>query len=444
MNRKWIQGLYGELPHWVELGALTPEAAERLHAHYGPVESARPARLAVVLFGLFGALLIGSGIILMLAHNWDDLSRPVRAGLSFLPLVLAQGLAGWTLALRSRSLAWREGSASLAFLMIGASISLVAQTYNISGDLPRFLLTWSLLGLPLVYLFDAAVPALLYLWGITEWGCHLRCENSFNAGYWILAALLLPLVARWSRAGRYRPRLTLLMWAICISVTVAAGVTVERVLPGLWIMLYAGLFALLLLIGEFWFRDGDGGFWSRPLRHFGAAGVLVFSFMLTFEWPWHAIGWHHGLWTGAPPYATWQAIPDAVLGSLVPLGALVLLVMTVRRKTSFGLLFGCVPVVAAVGYCVASLSETYAPSAGLFDLYLFVLGLWLLVSGLRNSRQGQMNVGLLALAALVIARFFDGDLSFLLRGLVFIVLGIAFLVANVVLLRRKGESHAQA
>ena len=442
MNKKWVQGLYNELPRLVAQEILSPDAAERLHAHYGAAEPTRPARLAVIVFGVFGALLIGAGVILMLAHNWENLSRPARAGLSFLPLAVAQGLASWALAKRAQSVAWREGASSLVFLMIGASISLVAQTYNISGDLPRFILTWSLLGLPLVYLFDAVVPSVLYLWGITEWACHLRCEDGFNGGYWLLAALLLPQLAQWLRAGRYLTRPTLSLWALCVSVTVAAGVTLERVLPGLWIMLYAGLFALMFLVGEFWFCEADG-FWSRPLRHFGAAGVLVLSFMLTFEWPWHEIGWLH--WSDDHyRELSWRVMPDAVLGSVIPLCALVLLVMAVRRKTPLGLLFGCVPLVANVGYCVSSTTLTYAPSAGLFDLYLLVAGLWLLVTGLRIDKQGQMNIGLLTLAALILARFFDSDLSFLLRGLVFIVLGIAFLVANVVMLRRKGVGHGQA
>jgi len=132
------------------------------------------------------------------------------------------------------------------------------------------------------------------------------------------------------------------------------------------------------------------------------------------------------------------------LGSLIPIAAILLLGMTVRRKTPLGLVFGLAPILAVLGYALASLSEKYAPSAGLFDLYLLVAGLWLLVTGIRINKQGQMNVGLLALTALIIARFFDSDLNFLLRGLVFIALGIAFLVANVVMLRRKGASHEQA
>lgn len=442
MNNKSIQWLYDELPRLVAQGVLTPDAEARLRSHYGPVEPVRPARLAVVIFGIIGAMLIGAGIILVLAHNWEDLSRPVRAVLAFLPLVLAQGLATWTLFRRPQSLAWREGSGALVFLMIGACISLIAQTYNLSGDLPLFILTWSLLGLPLVYLLDAAVPALLFLWGITEWACHLRCEDTFNAGYWLLLAALLPKLASWLRAGRYRTRPTLLLWACCVSVTVAAGVTVERVLPGLWIILYGGLFALMFLVGEFWFGDVEG-FWSRPLRHFGASGVLVWAFSLTFESPWRQIGWYY--WAPGRLHDTWwRAAPDAILGGVIPVAAIILLVLTVRRRTMMGLLFGLAPVLAIGGYALASLSETNAPAAGMFDIYLLVVGLWLLVTGLRATKQGQMNVGLLTLTALVLARFFDSDLSFVLRGVIFIVLGIAFLAANWVMLHRKGGAHESA
>ncbi len=442
MNKKAIQWLYGELPGLVSQGVLTPDAEACLRAHYGPVEAARPARLAIIVFGVLGALLIGAGIILVLAHNWEDLSRPVRVVLSFLPLVLAQGLAGWAFAKRPESVAWLEGAGTLNFLMIGASISLVAQTYNISGDLPGFILTWSLFGLPVVYLLGAVVPALLYVWGITAWACLFQFEDGFVAGYWLLAALLLPRLSAWLRTDRYQIRPNLLMWAGCVSVTIAAGVTIARVLPGLWIILYAGLFALMFLAGEFWFSEAEG-FWARPLRHFGAAGVLVLSFLLTFEWPWHEIGWNHWHWQRLHA-SIWRAIPDAVLGGVLPLAAIAMLVTTVRRKTLLGLIFGLAPIMATLGYCLSSLTGTYALAAGLYDIYLFVAGLWLLVAGIKVNHQGQMNVGLLAISALILARFFDSDLNFLLRGLIFIGLGIAFLTANLMMLRRKGVNHEQA
>lgn len=439
MRNKAIRWLYGELPGLVENGVLPADAGERLRAHYGPLPAAQPLRQAVVIFGILGALLIGGGIILMLAHNWEDLSRPMRACLSFLPLAMAQGLTAWVLLRRAQSAAWREGAATVQFLMIGASISLVAQTYNISGDLPRFLLTWSLLGLPLAYLLNAVVPALLYLWGVTEWACHIRFEDGFAAGYWLLAALLLPLLVGWLRRDRHHVRPTVLLWAACVSVTVCAGVTIERVLPGLWIIVYGGLFAFLFLAGEFWFAGGDG-FWGRPLRHFGAGGVLALSFLLTFEWPWESLGYHYWQWERLHEHM-WRMVPDIVLGGVLPVVAVALLVATVRRKLPMGFVFGILPVLATLAFALANVLESSALAAGLFDAYLLFAGIWLVGMGLRANQQGQMNVGMLVLAALIIARFFDSDLSFILRGLAFIGLGIAFLVSNLVILRRKGAPH---
>ena len=73
MNQKAIRWLYDELPRLVAQGVLTPDTETRLRAHYGPLEAPRPARLAVIVFGVLGALLIGAGVILVLAHNWEDL-----------------------------------------------------------------------------------------------------------------------------------------------------------------------------------------------------------------------------------------------------------------------------------------------------------------------------------------------------------------------------------
>jgi hypothetical protein len=71
-----------------------------------------------------------------------------------------------------------------------------------------------------------------------------------------------------------------------------------------------------------------------------------------------------------------------------------------------------------------------------FNLWLLALGILTLVEGVHMLELGTANRGLLALAALVIARFFDTDLSFLTRGLVFVAFGMACLAMNLWLMRR--------
>jgi len=56
--------------------------------------------------------------------------------------------------------------------------------------------------------------------------------------------------------------------------------------------------------------------------------------------------------------------------------------------------------------------------------------------GYRNTQV--VNAGMLMLAILIIARFFDSDIDFIMKGLVFIAIGIGFLVTNILLARRMG------
>ncbi|MFZ2603814.1 MAG: DUF2157 domain-containing protein, partial [Candidatus Omnitrophota bacterium] len=95
MNKKAVQWLYQELPDLVSKGILQQEAADKLRNHYEKIKSADKNWFVLILCGVLGALLIGLGIILLLAHNWEELSRPMRAVLSLLPLVIGQALAFW-------------------------------------------------------------------------------------------------------------------------------------------------------------------------------------------------------------------------------------------------------------------------------------------------------------------------------------------------------------
>ena len=108
MSQKQIRWMLGELPTLLEGGIIDGATAERLRRHY---ESAagKSRNWALTVFGLLGGTLVGLGIILLLAHNWADLSRAARTALAFAPLVAAQLLALWVFNAGKESAAWREG-----------------------------------------------------------------------------------------------------------------------------------------------------------------------------------------------------------------------------------------------------------------------------------------------------------------------------------------------
>jgi len=432
-NRKHLQWLYRELPALINEGVLTAEAAEKLRAFYGEIKESSKKRIALIAFSALGASLVGFGIILLLAHNWGELSRSVRTVFSITPMVLGQALAGWTLIKKKESVAWREGAAIFLSLAIGSSISLVAQTYHISGDAGRFFLTWMLLTVPLVYLLDASSPALIYLWGMTTWAGICQNEAGHAFFFWPLAALIVPHFVQAVKENRYSVRSIILAWGISICLCVATGLAMEHALPGLWIVTYSGLFAALFLAGSHWFGEAPA-IWQRPFQTVGAAGIAVLAFLFTYKWPWQGIGWQH--YRSSAEFHATATIFDYVFAAALLLFTLCLLFSRVRHRGATTMLFGMLPVVSTLGFVVISSGADTSFAVILFNIYLFSLGIVTTTTGIRNLHLGTVNAGMLILSALIIARFFDSEVGFVIRGLAFIIVGIGFLITNWMIIQR--------
>ncbi|MGD0651967.1 MAG: DUF2157 domain-containing protein [Verrucomicrobiia bacterium] len=438
-DRKHVAWLYEQFPILVSEGVLPSEVTERLRRHFGEPGESGEKKWAILILGVLGAALIGAGVILLVAHNWDDLSRGTRTVLAFIPLLTAIALAGWVLLRRREREPWREGAATYWALTIGSTLSLVAQIYQIHGDTARFFLTWMLLGLPIVYLMRSNVAACLYFVGATAWaGCT---ADSYPAGtplwYWGLLALAMPHMARLWRGQRYQWGSALTGWVLALCLCVGTAFALEGTMRGAWIGMYTGLLAFMYLAGVRWFKEATTG-WQSPWQSVGAIGLGVVALILTFGPPWREIQYHGWREVWAPGSVL---VVGNLITALLPIAAVCMAGREARAASWNNLdrvMVGLAPLCAVVGYVFAAAGGNELVGRALFNVYLFALGLGLLVAGVRANRLENVNLGLFALSALIIARFFDSDLSFLARGVAFIVVGAGFLTANVMMLRRKG------
>ncbi len=173
--------IFKEIEELLGAGVISKETASRIEDYYSRKEDEPNYSRLFIVFGILGAILVGLGIILIISHNWDQLSRGVKTFFAFSPLVIGQILGLFVLLKKVSSIAWREGVAAFIFFAVGASIALVSQIYNLPGDLSSFLLTWMLLCLPLVYVMKSSIASLLYISGITFYGAQ--------AGYWTNPAI---------------------------------------------------------------------------------------------------------------------------------------------------------------------------------------------------------------------------------------------------------------
>jgi len=433
MGKRHVRWLYAQLPELVSKGILTDAAADGLRAHYGDAGEPSGRRVALLICSILGSLLIGSGIILLLAHNWEALSRPMRTVIAVAPLVAAQALAIWGEATGRRGVAWREGVGLFLCLAVAASIALVGQTYHIPGNLGSFLLTWSILLLPVIYLLHATAPCLVFLACITWWAGYAQNTGHHAVAFWPLFACAVPHVWLSARRGLYSPRSSLLGWAVSLCLCAATGITLEKVLPGLWIVIYSALFGILYLAGGYWFSTAPGG-WQKPYHLVGSGGIAVLALIFTYKWPWEDVGWRFFRYTYR--YHAEAAWFDYLAAVALPVIAIALMVTAVRRRQAGRLLYGMMPLMSMGGFIWCAVGRTEALPMILFNAYLFVLGIGTIAQGIRSSRLAVVNGGMVVLTGLIVARFFDGGIGTIARAVAFIVIGAGFLTTNLVLGRK--------
>ncbi|MEM1321034.1 MAG: DUF2157 domain-containing protein [Bacteroidota bacterium] len=427
---KSIQWLYEQLPELVDQGILSAEAAERLRAHYGAAEPRKPFQLAFIIAAVLGAVLIGGGIILIFAYNWESLSRGWRTFFSLLPLVIAQMLYGYTFYRQSESVAWVEATSAFLMLMVGASIALISQTYNIIGSLEGFLLVWMLLSLPLMYLMNATLVALFYLVGIMSW--TMNVEGSISVFYWLLLLAALPHVYRNSVNKWSSPRAYWLGWLLLLTLIGAYFNVIETDVLGFILLGPAFLISLCYLIGARLYPQ-DMAWMPRPFQTLAVICLFIMCIILCYGWP--NEDFYFSELVGGQAYAPWAGgINFAVLLFIIAAGSWQAF-KAFQADLSLNWLVPALPLMVFFGMLL-SLGNMEVLAMILANLYLLVLGIYYIKMGIDTHRLALVNLGMLFIAIQITARFFSTDLSPLIKGIIFVLLGACFLAANWYLTKR--------
>jgi len=415
-KEKW---LLQEIDAWQQLELVDPETSKVLKDRYE--QSAKKGNnFLIIMFSIIGALLIGTGIILISAKNWYDYPVFLRTAIAFLPLVASQGLAVFVVKRKYHSVAWREAVAIFSTASVFASMALVYQIFHISDSFGLYILRCGLLSLPMIYILNAASPLIVYYWTVLNWAA-LNTDAKRN-----MLILLLLLAAGglfvFLQRKKADARLLYMIWITVIAgfaAVIIAGISAE-VYP---LLVIFGYFALLLSFEEL------PPEMLAPFKVIGTIGSLAIIAILTYKDVWSYI--IEGL--------------DDVYGytmiGILLLAALVFAVRTFKRdKLKFSL------AVTAIALCVLccfweNISDMgfYYPliPAIISNIVLLGLGVGFIVHGAKNVRLLTTNTGMAAICALIVMRFFDSEMDILWRGVVFVGLGVAFLLVNLKILSVK-------
>jgi uncharacterized membrane protein len=421
------------LPELVRAGIIDEATAERVKEFY-TLQSTTSGNRLFIVFGILGALLVGMGILLILAHNWDDLSRNVRVAIGLLPLLIGQIVAGYLIFKGIQNHTWREGTGVFLFCAIGVSLSIVSQAYNLGGDLADFLLTWLCLAVPIIYVLGSGAAAMLCIAGITWYGCELSYFTYLGSNaapmYWVVIAAILP----YYYVTYLRPQLknnffVLISWLFVLSFTICLA-TVGGNTGRFFVLAYVSMFSAFVIAGESNMFD-TGRVLSNSFLIVGSLGVVALLLTASFVDFWD---WESGL-----DLSNYSISGVIVIVSTIVI-ALSALVTEVRSKGIAGVNLKGFAFLFFIGvYFIGSLT----PEVGslLMNLGVLLLAVFTIRSGAQKNHLGILNYGLLIITALILCRFFDTDLSFVVRGLLFIGVGVGFFAANYYLIKqRKGNA----
>ena len=440
-DRSGTRWLLAELPELVATGVLTSDAADALRQHYSSQPSGEPRRIGFILSAVLGSVLIGAGVILLVAHNWDFLSRPVRCAIALAPLVLTQALGVFVLLRRNQSAPWREMAAILNVAAIGTAIALVSQTYQIQGDFARFILVWMILALPIVYLFQTAAGLSAYFVGVAVWVVSSKHGNFFglylnDLWAWPLLFLGVPAFVILLRGNRNGYGTLLATAALAAACAFSLGQTDEIGAQSLWRCSFAAYWSLVYLVGAVSFYD-----WRptrpHPFVALGWIGIVSLSVFLSFQDVWRNRQWQNAVDLVPRHY------PD-LLAAGIQIGwiaaALLFLGYALWRKRDSNLAPAPFTPVVIIAWLIAKQTGNALISSLLLNFFLLAIGVYTLLRGIRTGRFVEANLGMLVVAVLAIVRFFDTDLEFVVRGVAFIAIGLGFLVTNLIVFKRKARA----
>lgn len=422
MSSKFIK----ELPKLIENNIISVEVAQKIEAYYTKNTEPNTNRLFTI-FGILGATLVGLGIILIMAHNWDHFPRVIKVILAFAPLLIGQAFVGFSI-FKNKSAAWKEASSAFLFFAVGASIALVSQIYNIPGSLEMYLLTWIALCIPLLYLTKSNTALILHLIFITYFAFETGYGRGHSIAYFYFALLLaaVPRYVDMIKKQEHNHITSLLHWLFPLSLIIALPICINF-RQNIGFPLYITLFGIFYNIGKLPFFDNKR-LLINGYRMLGSLGTIIVLLIVSFRFVWSFEIPNQFSFLVAPAYLVFFSI------------AIVLTYFATKtHKTSEWNLFQFTFLIFIVIFALGQENSILAMT--LTNLLLFALGILTVKIGADTMHFGVLNYGMIIITALIACRFFDTNIPFELRGLLFVLVGAGFFATNYVMLKRQNAKN---
>lgn len=389
----------------------------------------------IIVFSILGALLAGSGLVLIFVTFWQKMPVFFKAALSLLPLMAGQTAGVFVLIKKKDRIPWCEGAGVLWCAGIGATL---AMTYNVFGmgfPWQSLLIATGVLLLPVMLMLKCVSPVLVYYSTVIGW--FLSAGRYTEAGAYLSVAAVLLLIAIGCVFTGYMVKTekksirSLYSHWVSIAAISVFFITLTTEFSGEFVIgiSAAGTVGLCLLLLSF--KDSDI---AMPYR---IPGLLLTSLFLFAG--------------GTFFYGGLSVIRENIVISAVIIGTVIIafgLILLTKTKIKDRILLSYI-FVAAVSLITLLTVSFFIPSrvsgSNADEIFITVMkiiaiagNVLLMISGGKEKKLLPINTGFISVTALTVLIIYQSGLSMLVNGLLLLLAGAVLLVINYRLSRKPG------
>lgn len=419
---KYIKWLNIQSDIWVKMGFISDEQNNMILDFYKDNNYPKKQDILPMILAIIGSILVGLGTILLIGKNWELLSRGTRLVISVIPFLIGFSFAFWFIS-KNPNKFYLEASGIFISISIIAGLGLVGQTYHVVSPAQSLYLASALISIPFIYLIQSTLSGIAYVVLIciaVMLSPKVSPDTLFFEGI-ILVMLLIPyLLGRKNKAGSFE-----LEWLKGIMLFSGIIIIFSTASDAVFI------FEKLIVYGLFLIICHDQKFYNSSfMRYLGIFIMFAIFFSFTMEYRWRYFEFTFDL-------EQWIILLFLLLSTSV----LMYKSYQEHHKISY-LPFILVPLISILYNLLPNSEFLQNIFFWGFNAAFFITAIYYFFTGYKsmtqeNSSIVKANMGLLLILVIISKWFFDMEISFLARGLLFIILGISFLVFNFIFSRQK-------
>lgn len=438
VHKGWIRKLFEETKQWVAEGIIDEGQAARIKSVYsGKIEYGR----LINTFAMIGSVLVGLGILLFVASNWDKLGRPTKIIIIFSAIAGFNFTAYYFYYFKKDLRSLTEGFSLIGAFAFGAGIWLIAQMYQIHYNFSAGMIFWILGIIPVALIcrswtIVALSSILSWLWLISYNVGYFQREA---CGFFLLALIIIAL------SYFYKQKFALfiiiaafLSWLfhfwIADIMRVPHAFDNNALMPQmLLVMLYASFGIVLYGLGIWHQKIGRFAGFSFMYKFLGMLILMLSTYSLTFA---HHYYKHFAL---TVPAATGIVI---FLLSIIAVSLFYflshLLAEGAERKEA-RLVFGFF-----ILQLIATVISFVWPIAAspVYNIALLVQVLGFMYAGFLRHSEGIFRMAIIVFFLDILSRYFDIFWQMMPRSILFIFGGI-ILIGGAIFADRKRKEMEQ-